>query len=262
MRRALWLVSAYVHHFIRSFRLHGIHSPFVYRLYNQVIAHKGNYYAFGIIENLRRQLMADRRQIKITDLGAGSRGYNTPQKSICYLARVAAKPPHLAQFLFRLVNFQQPAIILEIGTSLGLTTAYLAAARPQARVYTLEGCPATAQAAQANFKRLKLKNITQVPGNFDESLPALLRDLNQLDFVFFDGNHRYEPTLRYFDWCLAKRTPESIFVVDDIYWSEEMTLAWRAICARPEVMISVDLFHFGLIFFRDKQPKQHFTIKI
>jgi predicted O-methyltransferase YrrM len=164
--------------------------------------------------------------------------------------------------LFRLVNFQQSATVLEIGTSFGLTTAYLAAANQQARVITLEGCPATAQIAQGNFKQLKLKNISLITGNFEETLPALLSTTDQLDFVFFDGNHQYEPTLRYFEWCLAKRTAESIFVLDDIYWSKEMTRAWRAICARPEVMISIDLFYFGLVFFRDKQPKQHFTIKL
>jgi predicted O-methyltransferase YrrM len=260
--RALRLVTAYIIHSLKSVRLHGIHSPFVFQLYNQVLCHKGSFYAFGAIEKLRRKLLADCRKISVTDFGAGSLVNNSPKKSISQLARLAAKPPHLAQFLFRLVNFQQPGTILEIGTSLGLTTAYLASANKQAQVITMEGCPATAQVARSNFKHLSLKNIQLVTGNFEDTLPDLINTTQKLDFVFFDGNHRYEPTLRYFEWCLARRTPESIFVLDDIYWSEEMTRAWRAVCARPEVMISIDLFYFGLVLFREKQPKQHFTIKL
>lgn len=261
----LRLLGGFFLHSFKSIRLHGIHSPFVFNLYNQVIAHTGIYYAFPIVEALRRQLAQNRRIITVTDLGAGSRlghATHTTTKSIRQIARVAAQPPRLAQLLFRLVNFQQPAVILEIGTSLGLTTAYLAAARSQAQVYTLEGCPATAQLAQAHFKQLQLANVTLVTGNFEDTLPAVLKKIPALDFVFFDGNHRYEPTLRYFQWCLTKRTDASIFVLDDIYWSAEMTRAWRAVCAHPEVTLSIDLFYFGLLFFRPHQPKQHFTIRI
>lgn len=256
----------YLLHALKSIRLHGIHSPFVFNLYNQVICHQGTYYAFAEIENLRRQLYATRKRIAVTDFGAGSRAIKTNPttniKRISQIARVAANPPPVAQLLFRLVNFQQPATILEMGTSLGLSTAYLAAAKKQARVFTLEGCPLTAQLAQTNFKNLKLKNIQVISGNFDDTLPAVLKEVETLDFVFFDGNHRYEPTMRYFTWCLAKRTENSVFVLDDIYWSAEMAQAWQEICAHPEVMISIDLFQVGLVFFRKNQPKQHFTIKV
>ena len=260
--RTLQLVSGYLIHSTKSIRFHGIHSPFVYNLYHQIIGHTGTYYVFAAIEALRRQLVKNGRLIAVTDYGAGSRVTDTATKSIAQIARIAANPPCIGQLLFRLVNFQQPATILEIGTSLGLTTAYLAAARTQTRVYTLEGCPATARLARANFEHLHLKNISLMTGNFETVLPEVLQAVPTLDFVFFDGNHRYEPTLRYFEWCLTKRTNASIFVLDDIYWSGEMTQAWRTICAHPEVTLSIDLFYVGLIFFRPHQPKQHFTIKI
>lgn len=257
---ALRLVFSYLIHYLKSARLHGIHSPFVYQLYNQVIRHTGFYNAFPEIEKLRRSLRSCPDTISVTNLGAGSRVKNNSTKTIRHIARTAATPPRLAQLLFRLVNFQQPTTILEIGTSLGLTTAYLAAAKKQAQVFTLEGCPATAQVALQNFKQLRLKNIKVITGNFDETLPALLSRLSALDFVLFDGNHRYEPTLRYFEWCRAKAHESSVFVFDDINWSKEMQLAWRHICAHPEVTLSVDLFYLGLVFFRKNQPKQHFTI--
>ncbi|RDC63482.1 O-methyltransferase [Adhaeribacter pallidiroseus] len=198
-------VLLYLQHFFKSSRLHGIHSPFVFNLYNRVIRHTGSFYVFPEIENLRRSLYSRPNKIPVRDYGAGSRVKNSATKSIRQIALDAANPPHLAHLLFRLVNFQQPHTILEIGTSLGLTTAYLAAARKQASVYTLEGCPATAQQAQLNLKKLKLRNVQVITGNFEETLPILLSQLNSVDFVLFDGNHRFEPTLRYFEWCLTKK---------------------------------------------------------
>ncbi len=258
---ALRQVSLYLKHYFKSSRLHGIHSPFVFHLYNQVIRHTGNYYVFPEIEKLRRNLYLLVDTIPVKDFGAGSRVQNSPTKTIRHIALNAANPPDIAQFLFRLINFQQPQVILEIGTSLGLTTAYLAAAKNKATVFTLEGCPATAQIAQSNFKKIQLSNIQVITGNFEETLPALLSRLESVDFVLFDGNHRYEPTLRYFEWCLCKKKETSIFVFDDIYWSKEMQQAWQQICAHPEVMISIDLFYLGIVFFRKNQPKQHFNIR-
>jgi predicted O-methyltransferase YrrM len=178
------------------------------------------------------------------------------------LARHSAKPPKLAQLLFRLVNHTQPKTILEIGTSLGLTTAYLAAARSGARTITLEGCPQTAELARQNLQALPLPNLTLVEGEFSASLPRVLNELQQVDFVFLDGNHRYVPTMRYFQACLEKKSENSVFVLDDIYWSPEMEKAWKEICRHPAVMISIDLFWLGLVFFRKNQPKQHFILHI
>ncbi len=254
------LVYFYILHLIKSTRLHGIHSPFVFDLYNRVITHTGTYSIFPVIEKIRKELYKSKKRIPIEDFGAGSRIQNTPTKTINHIAKTSANPPRMAQFLFKLINFQQPATILEIGTSLGLTTSYLAAAKKKAQVFTLEGSPELSEQAQLLFKKLQLKNIEVITGNFDKTMPVLLSKLETLDFVLFDGNHRYEPTLRYFDWCRAKATESSIFVFDDIYWSEEMEKAWKEICSHPAVMLSIDLFQIGLVFFRKQQPKQHFTL--
>ncbi|GEO06889.1 O-methyltransferase [Adhaeribacter aerolatus] len=245
---------------LQSFRLHGVHSPFVFDLYQHVIQHDGYYGAYKPIEKLRKELKQNHNKIEITDLGAGSKINPTYLRPISELAKISAKPPKYAQLLFRLVNYFQPNQVLELGTSLGLTTAYLASARPKGTVYTFEGCPKIAQQAQVNFRKLKLSNINLITGNIDQTLPAFLQDTGKVDFVYFDGNHRYEPTLRYFQLCLEKHTENTVFVFDDIYWSAEMEKAWKEICSHPAVTLSIDLFQLGLIFFRKAQPKQHFTL--
>ena len=255
---------AYLRYRLRSGNAHGLHSPFVYGLYTTVIRHDGEFGAYSRIEARRRELLKSAKVITVRDFGAGSQvaGAGGTERRVRAIALHAAKPPRLAQLLFRLVNYFQPATILELGTSLGLTTAYLAAANSRQQVITFEGCPNTAAVAQETFQKLGLKNVRLVEGNLDQTLPATLNKLQKpVDFVFFDGNHRYEPTLRYFEQCLANAHENSVFVLDDIHWSAEMEQAWEAIKAHPAVTVTLDLFYVGLVFFRKTQPRQDFWLR-
>ncbi|WP_375434518.1 O-methyltransferase [uncultured Hymenobacter sp.] len=258
----LFQAFRYVQFFFRSGNAHGLHSPFVFELYNQIIQHDGQFSAFNDIEARRRELLQSQQFIEVRDFGAGSHTGAGRQRRVGDIARTAAKPSKLAQLLFRLVNYFRPRTILELGTSLGLTTAYLAAADSRSRVLTFEGCPNTAQIARETFRALHLRNIELIEGNLDQTLAPALAALNvPLDFAFFDGNHRYEPTLRYFNLCVAHRTEQSVFVLDDIHWSAEMERAWNTIRQHPEVRLTIDLFFVGLVFFRRNQPRQHFRLR-
>ncbi|MHC2993715.1 SAM-dependent methyltransferase [Pontibacter sp. HJ8] len=254
------MAAHYLLYRAKSFKLHGIHSPFVFDLYQRVILHEGNYYAYPKVEALREELQEDERTLLVTDFGAGPKAGLKKERKISYIARTSAKPAKYGQLLFRLVSHFQPKVIFDLGTSLGITTSYLAEANVQATVYTFEGCPAIAGEAQANFTKLGLKNVHAVVGNLDETLPGQLEQIQQLDFVFFDGNHRYEPTMRYFEACLAKHHEHSVFVIDDLYWSSEMKRAWQEIKHHPQVLQTIDLFYVGLVFFRKSQPKENFTL--
>jgi predicted O-methyltransferase YrrM len=258
----LFQLLAYLRFWLRSGNAHGLHSPFVFGLYTSVVRHTGLYRAYAAIEERRRQLLSSPDSISVTDFGAGSHTGAGQQRRIADIARTAAKPRHLAQLLFRLANYFRPATILELGTSLGLTTAYLAASDSRHRVITFEGCPNVANVARETFEKLELGNIEVVEGNIDDTLaPSLSALPGPIDFAFFDGNHRNEPTLRYFEMCLKHRTDDSVFVFDDIHWSEDMERAWETIKAHPEVALTVDLFYIGLVFFRKNQPKQHFWLR-
>ncbi|MBD1397575.1 class I SAM-dependent methyltransferase [Pontibacter sp. JH31] len=254
------LAANYLLYRLRAFKLHGVHSPFVFDLYNQVILHDGDYYAYPIVEELRQELLQDHRKLLVTDFGAGPKAGLKKERKVSYIARTSAKPAKYAQLIFRLVSHFQPETVFDLGTSLGITTSYLAKANSKATVYTFEGCPSIATEAKANFRKLGIANVRQVIGNLDETLTEQLQKVGQLDFVFFDGNHRYEPTMRYFEACLSKHHEYSVFVLDDLYWSAEMKRAWQDIKKHPKVMQTVDLFYVGLVFFRKSQPKENFTL--
>jgi predicted O-methyltransferase YrrM len=241
---------------------HGIHSPFVYDFVRRVLIDKRNFYAYNQVEALRRKLLQNETLIEIEDFGAGSAISKTNQRSIASIARHAAKSKKWAQLLFRIVNYYQPKHILELGTSLGISTAYMALANPQAQVVTAEGSAAIAAQAKKNFQSLQLSSIQQVTGNFDNTLPGILAALPQLDLAFVDGNHRYEPTVRYFNQLLPDLHGSSIVIFDDIHWSADMEKAWEEVKENPAVRLSIDLFFVGLVFFSDQfKVKQHFTIR-
>jgi predicted O-methyltransferase YrrM len=239
---------------------HGVHSPFVFDLLIGTIYNRRDYYAYKKIEQLRAHALESKQQVNCIDLGAGSLVQNKQSKLVKQIAASAVKPQAFSQLLFRLVNHFQPGTVLELGTSLGISTAYMAAANSKTKVVSIEGCPEIATIAKQNFQRLGLKNIEQVIGNFDDVLPQVLSKIEKLDFVFIDGNHRKEPTLAYFKQCLDRSHSESVFVIDDIYWSAEMKQAWQEIKDNPQVTVTIDLFFMGIVFFRKEQVKQHFVI--
>ncbi|MBY0477630.1 MAG: class I SAM-dependent methyltransferase [Chitinophagaceae bacterium] len=242
---------------------HGIHSPFVFDLVVKVLNDETNYAAYKEIEQQRRRLLKNETIITVEDFGAGSVKGLTKQRVVQQIAATSLKPKKYAQLLYRLVQYVQPTQILELGTSLGITTAYLAKAKPDAAVITMEGSPAIAEIAQQQFADLQLKNVKVVTGNFDETLVSTLAaSSTPFDFIFIDGNHRKDPTLCYFEQLLVKTTADTVFVFDDIHWSKEMEDAWELIKQHPSVTLTVDLFFIGLVFLRKEQKeKEHFVIR-
>ncbi|MEO6850873.1 MAG: class I SAM-dependent methyltransferase [Mucilaginibacter sp.] len=252
----------YLLHRLTGKSRHGIHSPFVYRLVDEVIYDHEAKKVYDEIENLRAKLLADERVITVTDLGAGSLVNNNRQKKISDIARNALKPPKLAQLLYRLVNDLQPHNIIELGTCLGVTSLYLKKAAPGARLITLEGCPETASIAKEIFTKNGIQDIELITGNFDDTLPGVINGLDQLDFVFVDGNHQKQATLNYFEWCLPKVHDDTLLIFDDIYWSQGMKEAWDEIKAHPQVSVTIDLFWIGLVYFKKGQVKEDFLIRL
>ncbi len=241
---------------------HGMHSPFVFEFITKVLNDKTNYEAYITVEALRKKLLQDETVLTIEDMGAGSATGETKQRKISSIAKHAAKPKKFGQLLHRMVKHYQPQTILELGTSLGITASYLSLAKNDAEIITMEGATEIAATANENFKRLHLQNIKLVEGNFDYTLSAVIYSQPKFDFVFIDGNHRQEPTEKYFQMLLPKLQNDSILVFDDIHWSKEMEAAWKNIQDHPAVRCTIDLFFIGIVILRHEfKEKQHFTIR-
>ncbi len=258
------LALRYIQYRIRASngRGHGMHSPFVFDFITHVLNDRTKYPAYRQVEDLRNRLKQDKQLIRVEDYGAGSVYQAERQRSIRSIARHAAKPAKYGQLLHRMVKYYQPATILELGTSLGITSAYMASASPASRFVTMEGAQEIAVRARSNFDGLGLQQVTLIEGNFEETLPGYLRTAGTVDLVFVDGNHRKEPTLHYFRQLLQHHGNDSIFIFDDIHWSAEMEEAWEQIKQDPAVRCSLDLFFIGIVVFRKEfREKQHFEIR-
>lgn len=257
------LASRYISYRLKAgnSRGHGMHSPFVYAFIRELLQDRKQYPEYAKLEAFRSQLRSNRETIDVLDLGAGSGNGGGRQRTVASIARNAAKSRKFAQLLFRMARHYRPQTMLELGTSLGISSAYLQLGNPAARLLTLEGAPAIADMARKNFRELGLERIEQITGNFGDTLPGALQQLGKVDLAFIDGNHRYQPTLHYFNSILPYTHNESILVFDDIHWSREMEQAWSEIKANPLTRCSIDLFTIGIVFLRREfyQP-QHFSI--
>lgn len=237
-----------------------MHSPFVYDFITNVLNDKKQYDCYRSIEKRRLALKNDKTVIEVKDFGAGSSVIKTKERIVKDIAASSLKPKKYAQLLFRIAQYYKAKAILELGTSFGTSTAYLASAG--AEVYTCEGATAIAAIAKQTFEQLQLNNIRLIQGEFSQTLPPLLKQLQHIDMAFIDGNHRKEPTLTYLEQLSPYCRAGSILIFDDIHWSRDMESAWEAIKAAPAVTLSIDLFFVGLVFFNpDFKVKQHFSIR-
>ncbi|MFN7116974.1 MAG: O-methyltransferase [Saprospiraceae bacterium] len=255
------LLMRWWRYFWRARTIYDVHSPFVADLVQAVVEDTRHFYAFSEIEALRAQLLQNETPLKIKDYGAGSQVNPDSIRTIADLAKNAAIPAEVGRQLFRLVHFCKPQLILELGTSLGISTLYLSAGARNAQVITVEGSPEVAAQAKHHFNILNKPNIISQQAEFQAILPEILPNINKLDFLFLDGDHREAATWAYFEACLKVAHDNSVFVIADIHWSEEMERVWQRLQAHPRVTLSVDLFHLGLLFFRkENTEKEHFTI--
>jgi predicted O-methyltransferase YrrM len=160
----------------------------------------------------------------------------------------------------RTIAYYEAKNVIELGTSLGINTLYLAK-DPSAKITSFEGSPELAAIAQTNFKDLKAGNITLKEGNIDKTLPAFLDNTGRIDLAFLDANHRYEPTLRYFSWLMPKLHTQSIVILDDIHYTDEMERAWKELSRHPLVYGSADFYRCGFLFFNPSLNKQHVVMQ-
>jgi predicted O-methyltransferase YrrM len=253
--KKLFAVSQYLRYWLHKVNEHSLHSPFLYKFYTEVIKNN-NPAGFEKLEELRSSLLASDQSVAIEEMGAGSRVDNAPTRKVAHIARHAITRPPFSRLLFRIIREYNFTHILELGTSLGQNTLYMHQAAPEGTIYTLEGSPEIVQVAQQNFDNMGAGNIHIVEGNIDKTLLPTLNKMEKVDLAYVDANHRYEPTLRYFEAILAKTHARSIIVIDDLHWSKGMNDAWQQIVAHPRVSLTLDLFDAGLVFLNPELKKE------
>lgn len=259
----MWLLLKYLKYVLtaRHQKGHGIHSPFLYQLIRSVFRDRYYYQAYQQIETYFSGIKARSHFIEKNHYGAGSRKSSTRIQAERSLLHSSGVPQKYGRLLFRMVRYLQPANVIELGTSLGVSTCYMAMAIPEAPLYTIEGCVNCFQRANDHFQALNLHHIKPIRGTFYDQLLRLIQEMEQIDFVFIDGHHIRHSTITYLDLILKKSHKDTVVVIDDIHWSKDMTQAWKEIRHHPAVVLSVDLFRMGILFFSKGLTAGHFVIR-
>lgn len=261
-------VCAYLMHFFSAWNTsgEGVHSPYLFQIVRFVLRDKNTFYCFADIERRRELLLACSDVLDVVDFGScGSPEGLKVKRRVCEIAKQHLESPRIGQILFRIVNFigqseKRPLEILELGTSFGVTTAYLASASSQNNVVTLEGSESVLEIAQGVWRALNLENISWQQGNIDDTLYKCARE--KLDLAFVDANHTNEATMRYVGYLLPRMAEKGIIAVDDIHYSTEMEHAWEQLKQDKRVTTSMDLYHVGLLLVDPHYLKRHYKIRL
>ncbi len=250
----------YIIYFFSASSKYDIHSPFVYKFTTDVLNIRKQKPIYHEIELIRSKMLKSNVLIEVEPFGA-TKNLSTQYLPLKKVTQRTSKSAKYCELLERICQYFNPEVAIEIGTSVGVSTMYQAAGIKQGVLYTLEGNKNSLQIAQHNCEKLGYENVSFLQGNFEDTLPKLINELEKVDYVFFDGNHQLEHTLKYFEICLQKAHTQSVFIFDDINWSTEMNQAWNKIKNHPSVYVTIDIFFMGIVFFNSYQAKEHFTIR-
>ncbi|MCA0131993.1 O-methyltransferase [Winogradskyella alexanderae] len=254
----MYSIRSYLKFLKASKNQHGVHSPFIYNFVTKCLYDKTKYQEYQLIKAYRKSLLKNNNRITVTDFGSGSRYFRTNRRKIGAIAANSGTPLKKSKLLFRVVNYFKTQNILELGTSLGIATQAMATSKFVEKITSIEGCKNTFE-----FTKKSLSNCNKIElinNQFDSYIPKIKASI--FDLIYFDGHHDKDATISYFEALLSRAKNDSLFIFDDIYWSQGMTEAWNHIKAHNSVTVTVDIFHFGFVFFRKEQTKEHFKIRV
>lgn len=212
------------------------------------------------IESRRAALLCDQSSIRVLDFGAGEiEALATVEESArgvyfdYTVSRVASasKPKGWAILLHHLVREFKPLSIIEMGTCVGISSCYMAAAlraNGRGHLETLEGDPSTAELARATIAIMGYQELVSVNvGPFRDTLLPALQKYQPVDMVFVDGHHDGDATIAYFSEIRPFLSKGAIVVFDDIAWSHSMVAGWQAIAAHTDFGKAYDLGAMGVV---------------
>lgn len=254
MAAPLFTACEYLRYLIRAQTAHGLHSPFLFDLYQQVIQ-KREPQLEAQLQTVREHLLNSQEVIRYTNPKTGLAQTDTVRK----LAKNVASSHQFSYFLVKLINHLGYQSVLETGTSVGINATYLAASNAQ-EVWTMEGSPEIAAVAHDTLNKHQSTKIHLKVGTVMDSFASLLMEA-QPDLIFLDADHRSETIEFYLNTIEEHRPAVGCIVIHDIYWSADMKSAWKKILSTRPYPLTVDLFQAGLIFPHYPMSRQHFTIR-
>jgi predicted O-methyltransferase YrrM len=247
--------------FSRHRRGYSVHSPFVYNFIRNVMMKASLGKDCLVVKN---EFIKFAKSYKFTtnvnEVGAGSQ-IKKRESNLSRLADGSGLASKYLQLICEMISYFDVKQFLELGTCCGITSAAVALKINNGRVVTVEGNEDRADVSNAFFDHLNIKNIDLQVGLFNDVLERIKENNQKFDMAFIDGDHTYEATILNFKSVVSMMKKNGVIIIDDIYWSKEMTLAWQEIKAMPVVTVTIDINSMGIVFLNRTQAKEHFVVR-
>ncbi len=255
-------IPLYLNYYLNAVDEHSLQAPFVFQLYNSLKQKLHKSHGDADIENLRTKLLNDSTPVQVQDAGAGSRkNRKNAGKTISQIAQYEISSWKKCAFLSALIQDRGFSNCVELGTSLGITAAYLSSACANGNIFTFEADATLCQKATDHLSQLGCKNVRIIPGNIDDTLTPFLEKSPRIDCAFIDANHKSHALERYFTWLVTKLSENSIIIIDDIRWSMDMNTSWNRLCKHPDVSVILEFRDIGVLFINTKHTRQHYILE-
>lgn len=258
--QSLETIPLYINYFFKVVDKHFIQAPYIFQIYSKLLNGIKNNNGIVEIEKIREALLLDNSIVKDLNFGAGSKVSKSFQRSISSIARSGISSKKDCIFLGELIKINKPKTILELGTALGISTAYMAILAPSAKITSFEGNIGLIKKATGIIEELNIQNAEIIQGDIDLTLSQFVQSGREIDMAIIDANHTGKALLRYFDMLLPNMHKDGMMVIDDIRWSKSMYSGWREITKKSKVSISIEFQNRGLLFFRKCMQKQHYVL--
>lgn len=253
------IFAEYIKYHLNSKGRHDIHSPFVFDLLNKGFK---NFIPSDLKiyrKTVYKRYLSSKKTILVSDFGAGSKKMGSIRK-ISNIFKTSSSQGKYADLIYKLSKHFQPKSILELGTSLGVGTFHLYYGNPNTNLVTIEACPETRKVALGYALSPFKKHIQSVEDTFDHYLKT--ETPQAFDLIFIDGHHHGPSLLNYMEILENWSHDETIFILDDIRWSNDMFEAWNKLIQDDKYHVSIDFFRMGVLVKRTHQQKEHFVLKV
>ncbi len=256
----LFRLKSYLNFLVNSTNQHGIHPPFLYGFVTKCLYAEIDNETLNVLKKSRQKILESDEVISMIDHGAGSQNFSSQKRSVSNVAMRAGMRLHQSKLMNKIIRYFDVKTALEFGTSVGLGSVAMASKNPSLSLDTVDACPNTSAVAKKNFQKLNLDNISVYNKDFNTFIDHLDQQ-KTYDLIYIDGDHKKDATLAYFDRLKKHSHQQSILIFDDIYWSSDMKEAWQCITEDKDVKLSLDLYFWGIVFFKPELTKQHFRIR-
>lgn len=110
-----------------------------------------------------------------------------------------------------------------------------------------------------HFKSVSIENNTEVKELVKQTFPKTQFDKKPIDLLFVD-----EMDIPTFQKIRSEGGlhNNSLILIASLYDNKKVLEQWKGLIALPEITVSIDMYHCGLISIRREQVKEHFTIRI